>query len=423
MLRPAMAQSSTKDRGFDLVVWGASGFTGRLVAEHLFSVYGIDQELRWAIAGRDAGKLGRVRSDLGPGAEDLAILTGDCNDADSLLAIANSTRVVCTTVGPYLKYGEGMLAACAETGTDYCDLTGEVLFIHKMLAAYEPTARRTGARIVNSCGFDSIPSDIGTYFVQREFEKRFGHFATDVRFRLKVAKGALSGGTVDSMMNIIDTVKSDPSCRKTLANPFALCPDVENEGKQHRDQTTALFDDQLGVWTAPFIMAGINTRIVRRTNAIMGYPWGPDFSYTESVQTGTGLSGQLRARMISAGLKTFMFAASIPATRALMFRLFLPKPGQGPDADQRLNGFFNIALLASDRDGNRLLCKLTGDRDPGYGATSRMLGETAVCLAKDSSSQQPGGFFTPAAAIGDALIPRLRSNAGIELTVVDAGSD
>lgn len=412
-----MSHTDKNSREFDVILWGASGFTGRLVAEHLLNIYGAGKNLSWAIAGRNQQKLEHIRARLDADAEEIPILIGDIDDEESLAAIARRTTVVCTTVGPYLKYGEGMLAACAKNGTAYCDLTGEVLFIRKMIDRYEQDAKRTGARIVNSCGFDSVPSDLGTAYIQDEFKQRYGHYASEVRYRLKIAKGSFSGGTIDSMINIIDAVKADPSLRKILGNPYALNPEAEQRGRDGKDQTAAKFDELLGAWTAPFVMAGINTRIVRRSNAIMGYLWGEDFSYTEAVLAGTGLKGWINAKLISAGLKAFVLAASIKATRALMFGLFLPKPGEGPSAEQRRNGFFNIVFLARDADGNILRGKLTGDRDPGYGASSRMIGETAVCLAKDLNAQTPGGFLTPATAIGAELIPRLAENAGIQLSI------
>jgi short subunit dehydrogenase-like uncharacterized protein len=417
MLAFLMTDYDKNGREFDVILWGASGFTGRLVAEHLFKVYGVSGDLSWAIAGRNQQKLEHIRTGLGADAAQIPILIGNSDDVESLAAIARRTRVVCTTVGPYLKYGEGMLAACAKNGTDYCDLTGEVLFIHIMIDRYEQDAKRTGARIVNSCGFDSLPSDLGTLYIQDEFKKQYGGYATEVRYRLKVAKGSFSGGTIDSMINLIDAVKADASLRKILGNPYALNPETEQRGRDGRDQTAAKFDEILGAWTAPFVMAGINTRIVRRSNAIMGYPWGKDFSYTEAVLAGTGFRGRLNAIVLSAGLAAFVIAVSVKILRTLMFKLFLPKPGEGPDAEQRRDGFFNIVFLATDTDGNILRGKLTGDRDPGYGATSRMLGETAVCLAIGLNVQTPGGFLTPAASIGDRLIPRLIENAGIHFSI------
>ena len=420
MLLITMAHTDQKNREFDVVLWGASGFTGRLVAEHLYGVYGIDRDLRWAVAGRNQRKLEQIRAAIGDGAERIPILIGDNEDSDSLATIARRTNVLCTTVGPYLTYGESILAACARNGTDYCDLTGEVLFIRKMIDRYEQDARQTGARIVNSCGFDSIPSDLGTLFIQEKFKEKYGGYARDVRFRLKFAKGSLSGGTIASMINIIDTVKADSSMRKVLVDPYALNPEAEQHGRDGKDQTAAAYDNEFGAWTTPFIMAGINTRIVRRSNAILAYPWGRDFSYTEAVLAGKGVKGWLNATLISAGLKVFVLAASIKFTRALMFKLFLPKPGEGPNAKQRLNGLFNIVFLAADNDGNKLRGVLTGDRDPGYGATSRMIGEMAVCLANDLDPQIPGGFLTPSASVGPQLMPRLTKNAGIDFSITDS---
>lgn len=400
------------DREFDIIVWGASGFTGRLVAEHLYNVYRAEDTLRWAMAGRNRGKLEAVRDDIG--AATIPILIGDSHDTESLRAIAARTRVICTTVGPYLKYGEQLIAACAQTGTDYCDLTGETLFIRRMIDRYDTEARRSGARICNSCGFDSLPSDLGTLFMQREFEKKYGHYASEVKCRVRHMKGAMSGGTVDSMINIIDTVKVDPAVRRIIGDPYALNPAGDSPGPDVKDQTGAVFDNDIGAWTAPFIMAGINTRNVRRSNAVMGHPWSRDFRYSESMLTGTGLRGRMTAIMLSFGLKVFVLAASVNASRRLMYKLFLPKPGEGPDASSRQEGFFTLTLLAKDEQGNTLWGEVAGDRDPGYGATSRMLGETAVCMGKDLTDDVTGGLWTPASILGDALIDRLSANAGVE---------
>ncbi len=404
------------DREFDIIVWGASGFTGRLVAEHLYTTYGTDETLRWAMAGRDLGRLKGVRNELG--ADRIPILTGDSHDPASLRTIAARTRVVCTTVGPYLKYGEQMIAACAQAGTDYCDLTGETLFIHKMIDRYQADAKRSGARIFNSCGFDSIPSDLGTLFMQQQFNARYGHYAGEIKCRVKHIKGAISGGTVDSMLNIIDAAKSDPAVRRIISNPYALNPSGDQQGQGSKDQTGAVFDEDLGAWTAPFIMAGINTRIVRRSNAIMDYPWGRDFRYSEAMLTTTGLWGRITAVLTSLGLKTFVLAASVSASRRLMSKLFLPKPGEGPDAISRREGFFALKLLGKDDEENVLWGEASGDRDPGYGSTSRMLGETAVCMARDLTDDIAGGFWTPASILGSALTKRLGKNAGVEFRLI-----
>lgn len=400
------------DRQFDIIVWGASGFTGRLVTEHLYTVYGADATLRWAMAGRDLGKLEAVRDELG--ADGIPILIGDSHDPGSLQAIATRTRVVCTTVGPYLKYGEQMIAACARAGTDYCDLTGETPFIRSMIDRYEADAQSSGARICNSCGFDSLPSDLGTLFMQQQFHARYGHYASEVKCRVKYIKGAMSGGTVDSMFNIVAAAKSDPSVRRIIGNPYALNPSGDGPGPDGKDQTGAVLDEDFGAWTAPFIMAGINTRIVRRSNAVMDYPWGRDFRYSEAMLTGTGLRGRMTAVLTGLGLKAFVLAASTKATRRLMHKLFLPKPGEGPDATSRREGFFVLKLLAKDDEGNALWGEVAGNRDPGYGSTSRMLGETAVCMARDLSDDVAGGFWTPASILNGALINRLSTNAGVE---------
>lgn len=400
-----------KDRKFDVVLWGASGFTGRLVAAHLNEVYGVDGPLRWAIAGRNRDKLEAVLREID--AENLPILIGDSHDGESLGAIAASARVVCSTVGPYLKYGEQLVAACVHAGTDYCDLTGETLFIHRMIDRYEAEARSTGARICNSCGFDSLPSDLGTLFVQQQFKARHGHYASEVKCRVRRLKGAMSGGTIDSMINIVDVVKDDRSARRIIGNPYALNPAGDPPGPDGSDQSGAVFDEDFGTWTAPFIMAGINTRNVRRSNAVMSYPWGSNFSYSEAVLTGRGLKGRIRAALIAGGLIVFLLAVSQKFSRQLMYKFFLPRSGEGPDEKSRLEGSYSLWLLAKDDQGRVLRGSVTGDRDPGYGSTSRMLGEAAVCMT-ELDDDISGGFWTPASILNGALIERLGMNAGVK---------
>jgi short subunit dehydrogenase-like uncharacterized protein len=307
-----------------------------------------------------------------------------------------------------------MVAACTRAGTDYCDLTGETPFIRKMIDRYQTEAERSGARICNSCGFDSLPSDLGTLFMQQQFNARYGHYADEVKCRVKYIKGGISGGTVDSMVNIVDAAKSDPSVRRIISNPYALNPSGDHPGPDGTDQTEAVLDEDFGAWTAPFIMAGINTRIVRRSNAVMGYPWGRGFRYSEATLTGTDLWGRMTAVLTCLGLKTFVLAASVNASRRLMQKLFLPKPGEGPDATSRREGFFLLKLLGKDDEGNALWGEVAGNRDPGYGSTSRMLGETAVCMARDLTDNVAGGFWTPASILNGALINRLSANAGVE---------
>ena len=408
-----MSTREERSRDFDVVVWGATGFTGRLVAEHLLRQYGDDGDVQWAIAGRNKAKLESIRSELG--STRLPVLVADSMDRDSLDAMVQRTAVVCSTVGPFAKVGSELVAACVAAGTDYCDITGEVQWIRRMLDAHEEAAKQSGARIVNCCGFDSIPSDLGTYFTVKAMHAE-GRQVAEVKFRLRKAKGTASGGTVESLLNVLEEAKHDRELRRVLANPYTLNPPDHRDGPDRRDQTGPYYDADLGRWTAPFVMAAINTRIVRRSNYLMDYAYGRDFRYSESVLTGAGLAGRVRATTMSVGLGGFVAAASVGPVRSLMQSLFLPKPGEGPDSEAREAGFYDIRFVGVDTEGQQLRAKVYGDRDPGYGSTSRMLGEAAVCLAREVGDLA-GGFWTPAASLGDKLIDRLQANAGLTFTL------
>jgi short subunit dehydrogenase-like uncharacterized protein len=407
-----------KDREFDVIVYGATGFTGRLVAEYLLERYGTGGDLKWAIAARSPGKLDALKDELGEAAADLESIVADSNDADTLAALAARTRVVLTTVGPYALYGSKLVAACAEAGTDYCDLAGEVQWIRAMIDKHHERARETGARIVHCCGFDSIPMDIGAWFLQQEAHRRFGSFCSRIKLYVKATKGAVSGGTVASMANVARTAREDRSVLRLLVDPYALNPEGEREGPDGRDQQGSVFDEDTGSWTAPFIMARINTRVVRRSHALAGYPWGKDFRYDETVLTGKGLGGRTKAAMVSGGLAGLALGLAYAPTRVLLRRFVLPDPGEGPSPQQRESGFFNLMQLGTLPDGTKLRGRITGDRDPGYGSTSKMLAEAAVCLALDDP-ESPGGVLTPAAAMAGPLIERLRANAGLTFDIVD----
>ncbi len=404
-----------RNREFDVVMWGATGFTGRLVAEYLLGRYGIGGELKWAMAGRDMRKLEEVRAGLGKYSDQIPLLTADSHDRPSLDSMVGRTAVVCSTVGPFARHGSDLVAACAAAGTDYCDITGEVQWIRKMIDAHEETARESGARIVHCCGFDSIPSDLGTLFAHREMERRQGGHCEQVKYRVRRMKGTFSGGTVASLLNALVEGRRDRAAKRTMGNPYGLNPVGDRKGPDGPDQTTVRWDEDVASWTAPFVMAIINTRIVRRTNALLDYAYGVDFRYEEAVMTGAGPAGWMRAASMTAALGGFMVAASIGPTRSLMNKLFLPQPGEGPDEDAREKGFFDI-LLVGKRGEDAVRVAVRGDRDPGYGATCRMLGESAVCLAMDAL-ETPGGSWTPASAMGESLIRRLEKNAGMSFKV------
>ena len=410
---------SHAERTYDIVLWGATGFTGALVAEYLVEHHGL-AELRLALAGRSRAKLEAVRNDLAkldPAAAELPLLIGDSLDRASLDAIAATTRVVCTTVGPYAKYGEAMVAACAEAGTHYCDLTGEAQFIYRMIEGYEEAARASGARIVNSCGFDSIPSDLGTFMLHQAFAERGGQLEA-VRMYAGESKGGASGGTVASMMHIIDEVKRDRSVLKILGNPYALYPKGEPPGHDGRDRQGPGREADLDMWTAPFVMAAINTRVVRRSNALLDFAYGRGFRYSEAMTTGKGAKGLLGALVVSGAIAAMIPALALGPTRRLIERK-LPKPGEGPSLEERENGFFVTRLIADGVDdegqGLQLRGRVEGVKDPGYGETAKMLGESALCLAFDELDS-PGGLRTPASAMGAPLLARLRA-AGMTFRV------
>ena len=409
-----MESTSTE---FDIIVWGATGFTGRLVVEYLLETYGVDKTLRWAIAGRNQAKLEALKAEFGTTAGELAILTADSHKIDSLTELVNRTKVIISTVGPYALHGSALVATCAETGTHYCDLAGEPQWIRKMIDQHEETARQSGARIVPSCGFDSIPSDLGVFYLQNEAQKQFGTHCRRVKMRVKAMRGGASGGTIASMMNAIEEARADKKVARILVDPYSLCPKDYPRGPDKRDQGGPVADKDLEGWTAPFIMAGINTKVVRRTNALLGKPWGEEFSYQEAMWTGSGITGYLKALQITMALGGVFLAGSISILRNAMRKLFLPAPGEGPNEKERHNGFYKF-IIHGKTDSNQVIkVSVLGDRDPGYGSTSKILGEAGVCLALDEL-QVEGGFWTPASAMGEALLKRLPANAGLTFRVM-----
>jgi short subunit dehydrogenase-like uncharacterized protein len=403
----------------DVIVFGATSFVGQILARYLLAEFGLRGKLRWAIAGRSRPKLEELRKSLGRKAAALDILVADAADEAALGEMCRQTRVVVSTVGPYALYGETLVKVCAETGTDYCDLTGEPHWIRRMLDRHEAAARKSGARIVHCCGFDSIPSDLGVHFLQREAERRFGEPCTRVKFRVKGASGGFSGGTVASMMNAVKEAASDPKLRRTLANPYALCPKGQQPKTRQPRVKIAEYDADFDSWVAPFVMGAINTRVVHRTNALTKHAYGKDFLYDEAVLTGPGLKGRLTAAGVSAGISGVLAAGAVAPVRAVVERYVAP-PGSGPDEAAQKKGFWNVRLLGLTADGRRLQVKVAGQGDPGYGSTSKMLGQAAACLALDvPKSKLRGGFWTPATALGDHLVERLVKHADVEFEVLE----
>ena len=407
-----------RSREFDIVLWGATGFTGRLTAEYLVSNYikgaHSDVGLPLALAGRNQEKLKGVAAEIG--ASELPILIGDSFDADSLNDIASRAEVVISAVGPYAKYGAELVAACVRHGTDYCDLTGETHFVRRMVDAHHEEARRTGARIVHCCGYDSIPSDLGTLMVQRAMKERHGRYASQVKMAAGETKGGLSGGTAASLLNMFEELKENPKLRRILGDPYALNPEGVR-GPDRGDQAGVRFDDDLDMWTAPFIMAAINTRIVRRSHALMGQPWGEDFRYSEVMSTGKGARGFARATAIAGGLAGLFGLTALPVTRPLIEKR-LPSPGEGPSKETRESGYFKTRFVALS-NGHQVRALVAGNRDPGYGGTAIMLGEAALCLALDGAQlRSEGGVLTPATCMGMRLVDRLR-DAGMTFEIQD----
>jgi short subunit dehydrogenase-like uncharacterized protein len=413
-------------RSLDVLVWGATGFTGKLVAEFLLRTYGVDGRLRWALGGRNREKLEKVRAGLeviDPRARNLAIVLGDSADRASLDAMVRGTRVVVTTVGPYAIYGAELVAACVDAATDYCDLTGEPQFIRDMIDRHHARARETGARIVHCCGYDSIPSDLGTLFAQDVMRERHGVGCAEVKCFAGEQKGGISGGTVASMIHLVKTASRDARVRRVLADPYALDPDRGAPGPDGRGQLGVRWDRDIGRWTGPFAMAAINARVVRRTNALLGYAYGRDFRYHEAMSLPRGPKGFFAAAGVSLGTGAFFGAMAIRPVRSLVAKK-LPAPGEGPSKAVRDSGFFVTRLVGIAQDSGsspppKVFVTVNGTGDPGYGATSRMLSESAVCLALDGDSiSDEGGILTPAACMGSRLVERL-GRAGIVFGELD----
>jgi short subunit dehydrogenase-like uncharacterized protein len=409
-----------KTPSHDLIVYGATSFVGQIITRYLAEHFGTQGRLKWAIAGRSEEKLAGLRSSLGLTAGKLPIVRADAADEAALRRMCVSTRVVLSTVGPYALYGEPLVKVCAATGTDYCDLTGEVQWVRRMIRTYEGAARKSGARIVHCCGFDSIPSDLGVHFLQQRARERFGHPCSEVKLRVKAMRGSFSGGTYASTMNFTREVAADPALRQEVANPYSICPEGYAPKVRQPNVKSAEFDADFDAWVAPFVMAAVNTRIVQRSNALSKQSYGADFRYDEAMLMGRGLEGRAKALALTAGLAGFMLAGALPPTRWALSKV-LPAPGEGPSPEEQRRGFYDFRFLGKTRDGGQLRVKVTGDRDPGYGSTAKIVGQAGACLALDlAESGRGGGFWTPATLFGDKLVDRLVEHAGLTFEVVEA---
>ncbi len=384
---------------FDIVVYGASGFTGQLVAEYLAAEYR-GGDIKWAMAGRSLDKLASVRDAVGA-PRDLPLIAADASDPASLKAMVDRTASVLTTVGPYQLYGTDLVAACAASGTDYLDLCGEPVWMRQMIDAHEAAARKSGARIVFSCGYDSLPFELGVWFLQEAAKKQLGSAVPRVKGRVRKMKGTFSGGTAASMKAIFAAAANDPSLIPMLRDPFVLTPGFE--GPKQPPGNKPLFDEDLDMWVAPFVMANINTRNVHRSNFLLGFPYGKDFVYDEMVIAGPKDTGEATAKAIVAGNNKLGAQGG-------------PKPGEGPSKEERDSGYFDLLFVGFAPDGRQIRAVVTGDRDPGYGSTSKMIAECAICLRRDTPDV-PGGIWTPGVAMKDALIRRLVAHAGMTFRI------
>jgi short subunit dehydrogenase-like uncharacterized protein len=386
---------------FDVVVYGATGFTGQLVAEYLASQYKNDRQLKWAMAGRSLDKLASVRDAIGAPA-DTPLIVADASDPASLKAMIDQTRSVVSTVGPYQLYGSDLVAACAASGTDYLDLCGEPVWMRQMIDRHEAAAKASGARIVFSCGFDSVPFELGVFFCQENAKKTWGTPAARVKGRIRNMSLAVSGGTAASTRASFAAAAKDLSLVAMFRDPFVLTPGFE--GPKQPPGNKPLLDEDLKSWTAPFAMATINTRNVHRSNMLLGFPYGRDFVYDEMMLTGSGEQGEANARRIVAAVNAEKMGSGGP------------KPGEGPSKEERENGSYDLLFVALAPDGRQVRASVKGDRDPGYGSTSKMITECAICLLRDAP-EVPAGIWTPGAAMGNRLIKRLVDHAGITFEV------
>lgn len=394
-----------KPQEFDIVVYGATGFTGRLVAEYLNNRYGNGDGLSWAMAGRSAEKLASVRDEIGAPV-DTPLVVADSNNEDQMTAMVQSAKVIITTVGPFQLYGSRLVGLCARHGTDYVDLCGESVWMRQMIDLHQEEAKNSGARIVFSCGFDSIPTDLGIFELQRLAKEQLGDVCTRVKGRVRGLQGTFSGGTAASIKVSFAAAKNDPEIYKLAIDHYSLVPESlvpGFKGVEQPDGDQIYYQEELESWVAPFVMAAINTRNVHRSNALLGHAYGKEFRYDEMIMTGPGDKGEATAKFVASD-------RSIAGPDA-------PKPGEGPNKEERESGFYDILYIGETDDGKKLTLNVKGDRDPGYGSTSKMIAESAICLIQDAIDT-PGGIWTTAPAMGEKLIKRLVANAGLSFEQV-----
>ena len=387
------------EQKFDVIVFGATGYTGKLVAEYMKDEYGDDESIKWAIAGRNMDKLMLVKNDLGL-KDEIEMIEVDSSDIDALNKMTSSTKCVLTTVGPYQLYGSDLVQSCASNGTDYVDLTGEPGWMYEMINLCKEQAEKSGSRIVFSCGFDSIPFDLGVYFLQKAFIEKNGKPAERIRGRVQAMNGEFSGGTIASLGATMATLKEKPELIKVLANPFSLSEGFE--GPPQPDDSKVILDEKINMWVAPFVMAPINTKNIHRSNFLLNHMYGENFEYDEMMIAGEGEDGKMIADAMT--------------TANPMGGDNVPQPGEGPSKESREQGNYDVLFVAESGD-ETMQARVTGDMDPGYGSTSKMIAESALCLVKDCDTL-PGGIYTPAPSMGETLISRLVQRAGLTFDLI-----
>ncbi len=385
-------------REFGIIVYGATGYTGRLVCEYLNNQYGVNGDVVWAMAGRSQEKLEAVRDEMGI-PKDVPFVVADASDYGSIESMVKRTQVLLTTVGPYQLYGSDVVKACAEAGTDYVDLCGEPAWMHEMIGAQQDAAKASGARIVFSCGFDSVPFDLGAYFLQQTAKEKLGAPVSRIKGRVRAMNGTFSGGTLASFKETMKAAAKNPELVNVLMNPFSLTE--EFNGPEQPSGMAPIFEEDLNSWSAPFVMATINTKNIHRSNYLLSHQYGDDFVYDEMMLTGPGDQGEAMAKAVAEDKSM----ANDPM-----------KPGEGPTKEQRETGFYDVLFVGSNAEGKTVMASVKGDKDPGYGSTCKMIAESAVCLLKNPEAAS-GGIWTPASAMGSLLIDRLQANAGLTFSV------
>lgn len=409
------------EKKFDIVLWGASSFAGEIAAKYIAKQYGNRPTgLKWAIAGRNLKKLESIKTKLiqtSADVKNLDILIADSADYNSLTKLVKQTKVVISTVGPFMIYGEWLFKSCVDEGVDYVDLTGEAVFVRTMQDKYADKAKLTGSRLVSCCGVDSIPSDLGVYFTNQQSLQLFNEPIRSARTYVKSFKGAFSGGTVDSIINMLDHSRGNREILEINTNPYALCPTGKQSGIKQPKQANYNYDQEVQKWTAPFLMATINSKVVHRTNALLNYPYGKDFIYIEK----TLAKNRFKALMAYLSLGLLFKLLDMKFTRRFMTKFVLPKSGEGPTIAQQEKGYFVYNIYGKTKSNKTIVTKVTGNKDPGYGSSAQMLAEAGICLALDiNKNQLPGGCWSPASAFADHLYRRLKQNAGVDFEVIKA---